>query len=101
MANIRLAEVEMTQKVKRAAVIIAVILTFFLFFKFVFRLFLPFVIAFLFAAIFNTPIKILHQRTGISKKILGALTVILAVGVVGFTIVLPKLNQKGNGKSAE
>lgn len=78
----------MSEKIKKTAVCFAVIFAFFLFFKFIFRLFLPFLIAFLFAALFHTPIKILHQRTGISKRLLGAFTVLLAVGVFSFIVFL-------------
>ena len=78
----------MNEKLKKIAIIILVLFSFFLFFKFVLRLILPFLIAFLFAALFYKPVKILHERTGVKKKILGAGVVLTAVFCVGFIIFL-------------
>lgn len=76
----------MNERLKKGAAALAVILAFFLFFKLLLRLILPFVIAFLFAFVFSKPIKILHERTGIKKKLLGAGFVLAAVAAVGFAV---------------
>lgn len=78
----------MNEKLKKAAIIFLVVIAVFIFLKFILRLILPFVIAFLFAALFRKPIKILHERTGIKKKVLGAGVVVIAVGTVSFTVFL-------------
>lgn len=78
----------MNEKLKKVLTVILVLVAFFIFFKFILRLILPFLIAFLFAALFHKPIKILHERTGIKKKILGAGVILTAVFSVGFIIFL-------------
>ncbi len=78
----------MNERLKKAITVILVITALFLFLKFILRLILPFLIAYLFAALFRKPIKILHERTGIKKKILGAGVVLTAVFCFGFIVFL-------------
>ena len=78
----------MDTRLKKISVILLIAFVLFVFFKFVLRLILPFLIAFLFAALLRVPIKILHERTGIKKKILGGAMVLTAVLAVGFTVFL-------------
>ncbi len=78
----------MSDGIKKLLKLILIVFGIFLFFKFIFRLILPFVIAFLFASLFNRPIKILNRRTGIKKHFLSAAIVLIAVGIFGFITFL-------------
>ena len=79
---------KMSEGVKKTVTVLLTLLAVFLFFKFIFRLLLPFLIAFLFATLFYGPIEMLHKRTGIKKKILGAVVVLISVAFIGFTVFL-------------
>lgn len=60
----------------------------YLFFKFVFSLILPFVIALIIAVILNPLVRILHQRTGLGKRFLSALTVSAVIALLAFILFL-------------
>lgn len=73
---------------KNVIMLSAVILGIFLFFKFIVPLLLPFIIALGIGYLFNKPIKLLHKRTKLSKKILSGIVVLLVVLLIGFIIFL-------------
>ncbi len=63
----------------------AVILGAYIFFKYLMRMFLPFLIAFVIAYVLQVPIRVLHERTGIKRGILSA---VFVLGVVTFCGVI-------------
>ncbi len=73
---------------KKILLIIAVFALGFIFFKFVFDLVLPFLIAFAIAYILQNPIRILEKRTRLKRRILSAIFVVIAVFLCGFILFL-------------
>ena len=57
-------------------------------FKYIISLFLPFIIAFLIAAILNCPIRILTARLRLSRKVVTAILVVALSGMLGFILFL-------------
>ena len=65
----------------------------FVFFRYLFKLFLPFIVAWCVALVIRPLAEILHKRTGISKKLLSVILVVLLVVVLGafFIFICDKL----------
>jgi len=74
--------------VKTILIALGIALGCFLFFSFVLRLILPFLIAFLIAFILKTPIAIISNRTGLGKRSVAAVFVLITVCFTGFVIFL-------------
>ncbi len=73
---------------KKIIITALIIVGAYIFCRYLLRLFLPFIIAFVIAYMLQVPIKILHERTGIKRGILSASFVLLAVFIFGFTLFL-------------
>ena len=74
--------------IKTTLIALATILGIFIFFRYIFRLLLPFFIAFLIALILKTPIEIINKRTKIGKKVVAAVFVSVTVLLTGFVLFL-------------
>lgn len=74
--------------IKKCCVWGAVIIGIYLFFRFVMKLILPFLIAFAIAFVLQRPIRLLHDRTGIGKRLLSAIFVAISVLFCGFVVFL-------------
>ncbi|MBR2473595.1 MAG: sporulation integral membrane protein YtvI [Clostridia bacterium] len=79
---------ERRETIKKTVIYALVLIGIAIFFKFFASLFLPFIIALGIAFILNYPIKLLHRRTGLSKRILSALTVSAVTFLLGFLVFL-------------
>ncbi len=79
---------QISKTVKKIIITISVLAGAYIFFRYLLRLFLPFIIAFVIAYMLQVPIKILHERTGIKRGILSAFFVLLAVFFCGFLLFL-------------
>ena len=73
---------------KKICITVAAVAGIYLFFKYIIRLILPFIIAFIIAFLLKNPVRLIHERTKIGKRILSAVFVILVVLVCGFFIFL-------------
>lgn len=71
----------------------------FVFFKYLLRLLIPFIMAWLVALVIRPIAETLHKRTGISKKVLSVILVVLLIVVAGafFIFVLDKLIYEFKG----
>ncbi len=79
---------QINKTAKNIIITVSVLVGAYIFFRYLLRLFLPFIIAFVIAYMLQVPIKILHERTGIKRGIISAFFVLLAVFVCGFTLFL-------------
>ena len=60
----------------------------YLFLRFVLPLILPFLIAFIIAYMLQPAVRLLSERTGVKKRVISAILVILAVLLCGYTVFL-------------
>ena len=73
---------------KRILTVVGIAIGVYVFFKYIFTLLLPFVIALAIAFVLNIPVKILKKRTGLSPKILSGILVCTVLFLLGFIIFL-------------
>lgn len=73
---------------KKICTVIAVALGIYIFFKYIFTLVLPFLIALAIAFFLNYPIRILKKRTRLSPKLLSGVLVTTVIFLLGFIVFL-------------
>ncbi len=73
---------------KRFAVWLGIALAVFIFFKYIFSLLLPFIIALGIAFVLNYPIQLLKKRTKLSSRVLSGILVTAVIFLLGFIIFL-------------
>lgn len=74
--------------IKNTLTVIGIGVGVYLFFKYLFTLFLPFIIAFILAFLLNYPVTLIKKRTGMRSGFLSAVFVLVLVFLIGFFIFL-------------
>lgn len=65
-----------------------ILAAFYFFFKYLFRLFLPFLVAFLLAALLHRPVRFVTSKTPLNRSVTSTVFVLLVIGVIGFLLFL-------------